>query len=257
MSKEIAANDTAQPLIQHLVELRKRLLWVMVTMGLATCVCYTFAQEIYSFLVAPLAAAMGPNDTGRLIYTGLTEAFFTYLQVAFFAGVFITFPILLWQVWMFVAPGLYKNERGAVMPFLVATPVLFFTGAACVYYVMIPLAWPFFLSFETNAGETALPIQLETRVSEYLHLVMTLIFAFGLAFQLPVLLTLMARAGLITEETLVKRRKYAIVIIFIVAAVLTPPDVFSQTALAVPLLALYEISILVIRYYARKSAVSL
>lgn len=251
MTAKSLTADESKPLLHHLVELRKRVLWALVTMVIATGVCYIFAQPIYSFLVHPLADATG--HSGRLIYTGLTEAFFTYLSVAFFAGVFITFPILLWQVWLFIAPGLYTNERKAIWPFMVATPALFFMGGAFVYYVMIPFAWPFFLSFQTTAEQTALPIQLETRVSEYLHLVMTLIFAFGIAFQLPVALTLMARVGLITDQGLVKNRKYAILVIFIVAAVLTPPDVFSQTALALPLLALYEISILVIRHVGKPS----
>ena len=223
-------------------------------MIITTIFCYIFAQHIYSFLVAPLAHAMGPNDTHRLIYTNLTEVFFTYMKVAFFAGVFLTFPMLLWQIWLFIAPGLYEKERRVLVPYLIATPVLFFLGGACVYYVLIPMAWPFFLSFETTAAQTALPIQLETRVSEYLDFIMVLIFAFGLAFQLPVVLTLMARAGLITEHTLIKNRKYAIVLVFIVAAMLTPPDVFSQTILALPLLALYEISILLIRYTGRNNA---
>lgn len=248
-----SSKDEAKPLMQHLIELRARLLWVIGTMFVATLVCYMFAQNIYGFLVAPLAHAMGPGDTNRLIYTGLAEAFFTYLEVSFFAGVFITFPILLWQIWLFIAPGLYKNERYAFWPFLIATPVLFFLGGACVYFAVLPMAWPFFLSFQTTADQTALPIQLETRVSEYLDMVMLLIFAFGLAFQLPVLFTLMARAGLITADMLSNNRKYAIVIIFIVAAVLTPPDVISQTAMALPLMFLYELSILLIRY-GRKSA---
>lgn len=246
-------NDGARPLIQHLIELRKRLIWAFGAMAVSTLVCYGFAGRIYGFLVEPLAHAMGPHDTNRLIYTNLTEVFFTYMKVAFFAGVFLSFPILLWQVWLFIAPGMYEKERRAFAPYLIATPVLFFLGGACVYYVLMPMAWPFFLSFQTPASVTGLPIQLETRVSEYLDFTMTLIFAFGLAFQLPVALTLMARAGLITEDTLKKNRKYVIVVIFLVAAMLTPPDVFSQTMLAVPLLVLYEISILLISH-ARKSA---
>jgi sec-independent protein translocase protein TatC len=249
----MTAELQAKPLIHHLVDLRKRLLWVLTTMMIGTIVCYFFASHIYGFLVQPLANAMGPESTGRLIYTGLAEAFFTYMKVSFFAGIFITFPILLWQIWLFIAPGLYKNEKHAVWPFLIATPALFFMGGACVYYVVLPMAWPFFLSFQTTAAQTVLPIQLETRVSEYLDTVMVLIFAFGLAFQLPVMLTLMAMAGLVTEKGLINFRKYAVVAIFAVAAVLTPPDVISQIILSVPLLALYEISIILIRY-VRKPA---
>ena len=244
----------ARPLIEHVVELRKRLLWTISIMLLGTGIAYIFVDEVYGFLVAPLANAMGPSDSNRLIYTDLTEAFFTYVKVSFFAGIFITFPVLLWQVWLFVAPGLYKNERRAFFPFLVATPILFFMGGAVVYYLVLPMAWPFFLSFQTTGAQTALPIQLEARVSEYLNLIMTMIFAFGLCFQLPVLLVLMGRAGLVTAEWLVSMRKYAIIVIFIVAAILTPPDVISQIMLAVPILALYEISILLIRFSARNAS---
>ncbi|MGB0719608.1 MAG: twin-arginine translocase subunit TatC, partial [Bdellovibrionales bacterium] len=174
----------AKPILHHLIELRVRLLWAVAAMSVGTGICFFFVEDIYGFLVQPLAAA----GSERLIYTGLTEAFFTYLKVAFFAGIFLTFPILLLQVWLFIAPGLYRNEKRAFLPFLIATPVLFFTGGAIVYYVVMPAAWPFFLSFQTGAEETALPIQLEARVSEYLDLIMTLIFAFGLCFQLPVFL---------------------------------------------------------------------
>ncbi len=240
-------NNEAKPMTGHLIELRRRLLWALAAMAAGTAVCFVYVDHIYGFLVQPLADAMEPGDSQRLIYTGLTEAFFTYVKVAFFAGIFLTFPILLAQIWLFIAPGLYKNERKAFLPFLVATPVLFFLGAAMVYFVVLPMAWPFFLSFQNNGAETALPIQLEARVGEYLDLVMALIFSFGLCFQLPVLLTLMGRAGIITADTLAKGRKYAIIIIFTVAAFLTPPDVISQILLAVPILALYEVSILLIR----------
>ena len=240
-------NYAAKPLTDHLIELRRRLLWAIGALIIATGISFIFVEEIYGFLIGPLAQAMEAGDSRRLIYTGLTEAFFTYLKVAFFAGLFIAFPILLVQIWGFIAPGLYKNERKAFLPFLIATPILFFLGGACVYYFVIPAAWPFFLSFQSTGAETTLPIQLEARVSEYLDLIMTLIFAFGLCFELPVLLTLMGKAGLISADTLARKRKYAIILTFVVAAFLTPPDIISQILLAVPILALYEISILLIR----------
>ena len=241
--------DNPQPFTSHLVELRRRLVWVVVAMGLGTVISFMFAENIYGFLVQPLADAGG----GRLIYTGLTEAFFTYLKVSFFAGVFITFPILLYQLWAFIAPGLYKDEKGAFLPFLIATPALFFLGGACVYYLVIPVAWDFFLSFQTSGGQTSLPIQLEARVSEYLELIMTLIFAFGLCFQLPVALTLMGKAGLVKAQSLASKRKYAVIITFVVAAFLTPPDVISQIGLAIPILGLYELSILLVRMVEQKN----
>lgn len=228
-----------QTLLGHLTELRRRLMWAFVAMAAGTLICWFFKEQIYGFLVTPLAEA-GSN---RLIYTGLTEAFFTYLKISFFAGIFLTFPILLAQIWLFIAPGLYKNEKSAFLPYLVATPVLFFLGGAVVYYGIIPMAWPFFLSFQSGGAETALPIQLEARVSEYLDLIMALIFAFGLCFQLPVLLTLMGRAGLITAQSLKNKRKYMVIVVFLLAAFLTPPDVISQVGLAIPVLLLYELSI--------------
>lgn len=241
-----------QPITSHLVELRKRLMWVFIVMATGTAIAFIFVESIYGFLVQPLSDAMGSESTQRLIYTGLTEAFFTYLKVAFFTGVFLTFPILLAQIWMFIAPGLYKNERNAFLPFLIATPLLFFAGGAVVYYGIIPMAWDFFLSFQSTGAETALPIQLEARVSEYLDLIMTLIFAFGLCFQLPVLLTLMGKAGLISSQSLTSKRKYAIIVTFIIAAFLTPPDVISQIGLALSILALYEVSILLVRFFERQ-----
>ena len=240
--------EKEQPLTDHLIELRRRLIWVFAAMALGTSVSFLFAENIFSFLVKPLEEAGGQ----RLIYTGMTEAFFTYLKVSFFAGIFVTFPILLYQIWAFIAPGLYKNEKGAFLPFLVATPVLFFLGGACVYYLVIPMAWDFFLSFQTSGAQTALPIELEARVSEYLDLIMTLIFAFGLCFQLPVALTLMGKAGFVRAQTLARGRKFALIMTFIVAAFLTPPDVISQIGLALPILALYELSILMVRMVQRR-----
>lgn len=242
-----SAEENGQPILSHLVELRTRLIWVFGVMILGTALSFLYVDEIYSFLVQPLADSMDGDDTNRLIYTGLTEAFFTYMKVAFFSGIFLTFPVLLLQVWMFVAPGLYANERRAFLPFLIATPVLFFAGGACVYYLVLPMAWPFFLSFQSTGADMALPIQLEARVSEYLDLIMTLIFAFGLCFQLPVLLTLLGRAGIVSADFLARNRKYAIIVAFVLAALLTPPDIISQVMLAVPLLGLYELSIVLIR----------
>jgi sec-independent protein translocase protein TatC len=247
-------DDKKMPLLDHLIELRNRLMYSAITLVITFAVCYYFSRDIYGFLTHPLVLAL-EGQTGRhMIFTDLTEAFFTYMKVAFWAATFISFPIIATQLWMFVAPGLYRNERRAFLPFLLATPVLFFMGGALVYYIIFPLAWRFFISFETPGGPDTLPIEVMPKVNEYLSLVMTLIFAFGLAFQLPVLLSLLARVGLISAADLASKRRYAIVGIFVFAAVVTPPDVISQCSLAIPMLALYEASIISAKIIERNRA---
>ncbi|MGV0760151.1 twin-arginine translocase subunit TatC [Tistrella mobilis] len=244
--------NSKAPLLEHLIELRNRLIYSVVALLIAFGVCYMFAEDIFGFLVEPLAKVLGHDK--RLIYTGLTEAFFTYVKVSFYAALFISFPIIASQLYMFVAPGLYRNERKAFMPFLVATPFLFVLGAALAYYFVFPLAWGFFAGFQTTGSETNMAIELEAKVDQYLSLVLALIFAFGLAFQLPVALSLLVRAGLVSAEALAKKRRFAIVIVFLAAAVMTPPDLISQCSLAVPLLVLYEISIFIARRIERARA---
>jgi sec-independent protein translocase protein TatC len=247
-------DDRQMPLLDHLIELRNRLVYSCAAILLGFVLCYFFAEDIYGFLVRPLANIYQGQTGRRMIYTGLTEAFFTYLKVAFWAGAFLTFPVVAAQLWLFIAPGLYRNEKQAFLPFLIATPILFFMGGAIAYYVVFPLAWRFFVSFETPGGPDSLPIELEARVGEYLSLVMKLIFAFGLSFQLPVALTLMGRVGLVSSQALARNRKFAVVGVFVVAAIITPPDIISQVTLAIPILILYEISIIAVRIVERRRA---
>ena len=244
--------ESKQPLLQHLVELRTRLVKSLVIIFILFIIGYIFADTIYNFLVQPYADAVAGEEGRRLIFTALHETFFTYLKVALFASIFIALPYILTQLWIFVAPGLYKNEKFVVIPYLVATPLLFLLGSALVYYFIMPLAIKFFLSFESIGGNGALPIQLEAKVNEYLSLVMRLIFAFGLSFQLPVLLTLLARVGFVSSKGLRKNRKFVIVGVFAVAAILTPPDPISQIGLGIPILLLYELSIFAVQFIEKK-----
>lgn len=249
-------DDTPMPLLDHLVELRRRLLWSGVSFAVFFALCYHFSGRIYLFLAQPLAEIMRQQgEQPHLIYTALYEAFFTYIRVAMFGAAFLSFPMVAIQAWMFIAPGLYRSEKRAFAPFLIATPILFLMGAALAYYFIFPTAWKFFLSFQTmggSGGADGLQIQLQAKVSEYLALVMKLIMAFGIAFELPVALTLCAKVGLVRSTGLRRVRRYAWVGAFVAAAILTPPDVITQTGLAVPLILLYEISIICAKFVEPK-----
>lgn len=240
------------PLLDHLVELRTRLIYAVAAFVVCFFVGYYLAEPIFRFLVEPLHQMWAGQENRRLIYTALHEAFFTYIKVGFFFAACVSFPLVSMQIWLFIAPGLYKHERRAFLPFLVATPVLFLLGAAMVYYIVIPLAWQFFASFETSGLDGNLAMTLEPKVDQYLSLVMRLIFAFGVAFELPVLLILLAKVGIVSAQGLRDKRKYAIVVAFVAAAILTPPDVISQVLLAVPIIVLYEISIFAAQFIEKK-----
>ncbi|MCC2979162.1 twin-arginine translocase subunit TatC [Sphingomonas sp. IC4-52] len=246
MSTADDLDDTRAPLLDHLIELRRRLLYCIGAIVVAFFVCYYFAEAIFSFLVQPLLAA----GQTRLIYTEIFEAFFVQVKVAFFAAIMVSFPIIANQLWQFVAPGLYRNEKRALLPFILATPVLFLCGAAMAYYIAVPMALHFLLSFQGEVGgvnQEALP-----GIGNYLSFIMQFLFGFGVAFLLPVLLMLLERGGIVTRQQLVSARRYAIVGAFAIAAVLTPPDVGSQLLLAIPLCFLYELALIGIWFTERK-----
>ena len=246
---EAALDATKAPLMEHLIELRRRLVWAMASFGVCFVICFYFAAPIFTFLTRPLQ-----QQTNHMIYTALTEVFFTYVKIGMFGGACLGFPLIAAQIWIFVAPGLYRHEKRAFLPFLMWTPVLFITGAAFVYYIMLPFSIKFFGGYQAPVTTGAMGIELQAKVIDYLDFVMTLMFAFGLTFQLPVLLSLLGKVGIITVKQLRDMRRYAYVGLFAVAAVFTPPDAISMLSLAFPLVALYEISIFSVMLIERGKA---
>lgn len=264
-AEEETVDSSAAPLIEHLIELRKRLIWSAVYILLTFVVCYYFKEQIYGILAKPFVDVSHKyGQDPKMIYTGLHEAFFVYIKISFFAAFCLSFPLISIQIWRFVAPGLYKNEKKAFLPFLIATPILFMMGVALAYFIVIPNAWIFFMSFQVNVQSaapdiadaaaigkehlaSALSIELLPTIKEYWSLVMLLILAFGISFQLPILLVLLARVGIVTADGLAAKRKYMVVGAFAFAAIMTPPDPISQIGLGIPILILYEISIIFIR----------
>ncbi len=256
-------DDTQAPLIEHLRELRTRLIYALVALGVCMLICFVFARELYQILAMPISEQLRANNLDpKQIVTNVLEVFVANLNIALYFGFFVAFPFIATQLWRFVAPGLYREEKGAFLPFLIASPILFALGGMLVYFVISPLALNFFIGYSTNASLTleeaaaggGTQIEIALKVSEYLQFIMSLILAFGLAFQLPVLLTLLGRAGMVSSEDLANGRKYAIIIILAAAAFLTPPDFFSQIGLGVPLYLLYEVSIFLVRGFEKKRA---
>ena len=242
------------PLLTHLMELRTRLMWALVAILIAFIACFAFAKQIYNILILPYEWAAGEGRDIRLIYTAPQEFFITQMKLALFGALFIAFPVIATQIYRFVAPGLYKDERKQFIPYLIATPILFLVGAAVVFFVMMPLAMAFFLSLEQESVNGGASIELLPKVNEYLSLITALILAFGLCFQLPVVLTLLARIGVVNSDSLKRGRRYAIVLAFVAAAILTPPDIISQFALAIPTILLFELSLYTVRFVERRKA---
>jgi sec-independent protein translocase protein TatC len=246
----VDSEDTSMNFLDHLKELRQKLIYSIIFFLISFVVSFYFSQSIFEFLARPLTSILGEGN--GLIYTALQEAFLTNVKVAFFTAAFISFPFLSFQIWSFVSPGLLKKEKQISLPTLIAIPFLFILGAAVVYYVISPIAWKFFLSFQSSQADS-INITLQAKMNEYLSLMMTFIFAFGLAFQLPVILLLLVRVGVLSIDQLVSFRKYAIVLAFVFAAIITPPDPFSQISLALPIIILYEVSILISKFLAKRN----